>query len=642
LESSTCPHGFSACSSRFFFFALNIQLSAKDSEILPPPGAPLPAAARTELEAGVKALGDDLATLRTELSAKPDRQALLPDIEIFHNAVRFALEDNLFYENAKSKKIDDVEHAKKLLQLGSARAKDLRAGLMPWLLQTGPVVRGYRSKLDGTAIPYGIVVPESFAKETLRPRRLDIWLHGRDDTLSELKFVYGRLAGKSEFLPADTFVLHPYGRYCNSYKIGGEMDVLEALAHAQTQYKIDPARIVMRGFSMGGAGAWHLGARYADKWVAVNPGAGFVDVANYQHIDEKDIHYPPYERKLWHWFDALGIAPNLLNTTLVAYSGEIDAQKAGADLMEKALAAEGAKMTHIIGPNTGHKYEPGAQKKVAELVDQAATTGRDPLPKEVRLVTYTLKQDTMKWVRLDALEAHWERASIVASRNDSFSDFSVETKNVAAFEFNFAGTKAKLPATVTLSIDGQQVVATPAQNGLSFVRNSVKKWEQGTLGEGLHKRHDLQGPIDDAFMSAFILVRPTGKALNTASGKFGNDEFEHARSSWRKQMRGEPVVKNDTEISVDDMKDHNLILFGDSSSNALIGKVLPQLPLKWTTASFELKGKTYDAAQFAPVLIFPNPLAPGHYIVLNSGFTFADVRGSNAQQTPKASRLGCD
>ena len=40
--------------------------------------------------------------------------------------------------------------------------------------------------------------------------------------------MYGRLAGKSEFLPADAFVLHPYGRYCNSYKIGGEMDVLEA------------------------------------------------------------------------------------------------------------------------------------------------------------------------------------------------------------------------------------------------------------------------------------------------------------------------------------------------------------------------------------------------------------------------------
>jgi hypothetical protein len=36
------------------------------------------------------------------------------------------------------------------------------------------------------------------------------------------------------------------------------------------------------------------------------------------------------------------------------------------------------------------------------------------------------------------------------------------------------------------------------------------------------------------------------------------------------------------------------------------------------------------------VLIFPNPLNPNRYVVLNSGFTFADAgSGSNAQQTPK-------
>ncbi len=46
------------------------------------------------------------------------------------------------------------------------------------------------------------------------------------------------------------------------------------------------------------------------------------------------------------------------------------------------------------------------------------------------------------------------------------------------------------------------------------------------------------------------------------------------------------------------------------------------------------------AAKNAPVLIYPNPLNPSRYVVINSGFTFPQNAGlSNAQQTPN-SRTG--
>jgi hypothetical protein len=38
----------------------------------------------------------------------------------------------------------------------------------------------------------------------------------------------------------------------------------------------------------------------------------------------------------------------------------------------------------------------------------------------------------------------------------------------------------------------------------------------------------------------------------------------------------------------------------------------------------------------APVLIYPNPLNPKHYIVINSGFTYREYDYlNNARQTPK-------
>ena len=61
------------------------------------------------------------------------------------------------------------------------------------------------------------------------------------------------------------------------------------------------------------------------------------------------------------------LPPVFLNTTTVAYSGETDKQKAAADLMALAFKREGMKLTHIIGPKTGHKYEPKAKEEVSRL-----------------------------------------------------------------------------------------------------------------------------------------------------------------------------------------------------------------------------------------------------------------------------------
>ena len=53
----------------------------------------------------------------------------------------------------------------------------------------------------------------------------------------------------------------------------------------------------------------------------------------------------------------------------------------------------------------------------------------------------------------------------------------------------------------------------------------------------------------------------------------------------------------------------------------------------------ELKGKakqTFDAAHHAAVMIFPNPLHPKRYVVLNSGFTYREYDYlNNARQVPK-------
>src|SRR5262249_17539685 len=104
-----------------------------------------------------------------------------------------------------------------------------------------------------------------------------------------------------------------------------------------------------------------------------------------------------------------------------------------------------------------------------------------------------------------------------------------------------------------------------------------------------------------------------------------------------KYMRGYLPVKNDTDVTEDDIAGRHLILFGDPASNSLIAQVLAGLPLTWTKEQIKFGGKTYSAAEHIPALIYPSPLSTNHYVVLNSGHTFhaEDFQGTNALLYPR-------
>ena len=207
--------------------------SAEKVRRVPPPGIAISEADRVELAEGVASLGRDLETLRVELKTKPALLELLPDAEVYHKAVDWALRYDEFFKS------NETQVARALLRNGMDRVQSLRDGQAPWTMATGLVVRGYVSRIDGSVQPYGLVVPASYRPNTPHQHRLDFWFHGRGETLSELDFINGRQRSPGEFTPPNAFVLHSYGRYCNGNKFAGETDAFEALAHARKHYPID-------------------------------------------------------------------------------------------------------------------------------------------------------------------------------------------------------------------------------------------------------------------------------------------------------------------------------------------------------------------------------------------------------------------
>jgi hypothetical protein len=260
----------------------------------------------------------------------------------------------------------------------------------------------------------------------------------------------------------------------------------------------------------------------------------------------------------------------------------------------------------------------------------------------VQFTTWTLRYNRAFWVTVEGLEKHWERADIDADVTVADS-MIVRTKNVSAFSLDIPANGGLITDyKLYLQIDQQAPEGYSAQTGkdgslrVHFQKTDGHWREVKAFDEGLRKRHGLQGPIDDAFMDAFLIVKPTGKALNEGTATWAAAEAEHAILHWHKQFRGEARVKNDVDVTEADLRDYNVVLFGDPGSNSVMKKIAGKLPVGWTGKEITVGAKAYDAGHHAVAMIYPNPLNPQRYVVLNSGFTFRELDYlNNARQTPK-------
>lgn len=599
--------------------------------VLPPTtGLEIPPELRATLEERISQLDDEIW--------EQDQDPHIADAAVLVKAVDFAVRLGEFF---KDKQFAD---APALLDLAEERLAALEGeGPAPWLSQRGAVARGYQSRIDGSYQPYGLEIPEGL--DLSRPVPLLVWLHGRGDTTTDLAFLKGSqtgggaLGGKIKDQQA-AIVLHPFGRHCVGWKHAGEIDVFEAVEVVRRDYPIDPERIILAGFSMGGAGAWHLGAHYRDQFCAVHAGAGFVDTRIYQGL--KPEQYPPiYEQTLWQLYDVPPYAENFRRQPLLAYYGSEDVKQQSAKLMADALGDLGESLDLVIGQGMGHKYDDPSVDTIWTWMQSAMQQGRSQPVREISWTTPTLRYGKSAWVQLTGLEQHWQFSKVSATWDADTKTAVIETNGVSAMELSLPETTMRSWGGCTLQINGAKLVVEDPGFPLTILSLKLDQgsWKWGEKA-GLTKRPGVQGPIDDAFLSPFLVVGPGGPGEGELShpkvARWVAFELQHFRDRWEALMRGKLPEKAAGEVNSTDIADSNLILWGDPVSNPLIAELLKGLPVDWNAERFVFRGKTYPTGEALPAFIFPNPLNPNRYVVINSGLTFREGHDrTNSLQNPK-------
>jgi pimeloyl-ACP methyl ester carboxylesterase len=567
---------------------------------------------------------------------------LLVDVEVNARAVQNVLR---YREEFFTKSV--VQQALRAITQGMQRARQLQDGHPTWPTATGSVARAMRSRVDGTPQPYRVMIPASYNPKN--PMPLYIYLHGRGDTDLGLGWVGGATdrPANGEVTPTpgrpSYIQMQVFGRANVSFRWAAETDVLDAIESVKKRYNIDPDRIVMAGFSMGGAGSWQLGLKMPDQFCGLEIDAGVI--GNRRNLDGLTAAQHAANANYGIVIDH---AINIVDLPLVGYAGQNDAQLASSTSIREQFATEGFPSDHpsplqwkaqknpalyLAIPNQGHSHATGETARlITEFTAASFARGR-VVPDRVRYVTYTLRYNHDYWVTVDGLEHQFYRAYVDATRDPAKANFTITTTNISRLILDDSA------AARQITIDGdtfdnnaiaKHFMAVQQRPPQTLLVRTAGHWQLSFPGFGsatpLRKTHNLQGPINDAFMDSFLCVTPTGEAFNSIAAQQATQELARFTQMFGKEYRGDARAKADTAISDDDIANNNLVLFGDPGNNRLLARVLDRLPLKWTKDSITLAGKTYSASDHVPVMIYPNPLNPKRYIVLNTGLS-AQMRG---------------
>jgi pimeloyl-ACP methyl ester carboxylesterase len=602
--------------------------------------APAPVTAKPEDLAKIKEKTEQIEALVKDLKTKHAKPELVDDVEVYAHAGQMLLEyPDMFGSQAA------IDHAFTTLDQGIERGKQLQSNQPKWN-EGKKQILAYTSEIDGAVLPYGITLPENY--DPTKPTRLYVWLHGRQNNTTESEFIYGFLGRRGNGV-ADVgqIQLDCFGRVNGAgWHWAGEMDIFEAIAAVKKRFNIDDKRIILRGFSQGGEGAWNIALHYPDRFAAAEIGAG-----TWSRRSETPGYEPYQYATLKIWENMPDWALNIFNLPLAAHDGDSDTQipslpgpppgvpsrgqlesslRTRAQLEREGFQSEGdPDFLHVkgtpgiflISQNTGHGTSPLVRQRLNDFLKEWGDKGQTS-PDHLRFLTYTTRYNSDYWASLEGLEKQYERAEIDAQRTDGGAAYDIKTKNLTRLVLRETDHASEI------KIDGQTLKVKAAPE-ITLDRNGPN-WKVVKNGpeSGLHKTHALQGPIDDAFLDPFLLVRPTGKPWNEEVNQQALRTMAHFDFMWGKFFRGHPFVKDDKDVTEADFAKYHVVLFGDPGSNKWIAKMNAKIPFKWTKQSVTFGGQTYAANENYPAMIYPNPFNPSKYVVLNTGLTIED-RGYN-------------
>lgn len=469
----------------------------------------------------------------------------------------------------------------------------LENGLESFRHAPGTFLRTYISGIDESKQVYMFHVSEQTLKNISIPLMIVLpYNFDFDIPMTQCYYVNNLLQRQWEAKIADESgmaILWTYMRGKSQDSYIAFNDIWESLESIRKDYNIDNNRIYLSGACAGGKRVVLLSARNPDLFAGV-----FVFTPILITDINKDF---PLQNK-----NPINFIQNLKNVPVFMMFNKDD-NGIPFTLYKKFIDGNASITTKpVINFFEGYSHEHEAKYILQEGFNYVKDKKRIIKPDTVSFVCYELKFNKAYWVKINT-KPQSAISEITAYFKHTTNTFEIETKNVLQYEIILKESPYYPSKSVTVTTNGK----------ISFqgqTTNNIKIDLSNEQVDQTFKNHETEGPVNHALASRFIIT--IGDAGNCVIDSLATDFI----LDWQAAYMSTCLNKLEKDITLNDIENSNIVLFGSSFTNPIIKKIIEGLPFQIYRDAIELNSQKYDGENLGLCFIYPNPLNKNKYVVV--------------------------
>lgn len=463
-------------------------------------------------------------------------------------------------------------------------------------------IRAFRSRIDNTVNYYAFYTPKFAGANTRLPLVMIMPWVAKQNPFTEswhLAFI-----DRIEFLKslADKYGFAIMWQSCRIYEKYNLNPIVsttafESFDDLQKSCPIDTDRVYLYGTCSGGLQSLLLANRFPSKIAAVG-----VEGPEISYL--KSVFDPSLYPKQWTVDNSIiNTASNFSNIPIYIANSKNDWHGAKEPELSNLITA----IRNNGGAVTMDSIENQTRTFFVKMVNDNLITDNifrffknkvKAYPDTIKFSTYQLKYNKAYWISVDDIDQNGLATIKAWCKNNTIS---IRQENVKALTLHLNEVPALKKGQIHIVVNGAALTTVDykSQVCINLGKEDIRF---------KRKSQYTEGPINHFFADKFMVV-------SGYNPKKSLPLIERFSYNWRYNYFGDCRIKQESQLTTDDIENNNLLIF-DDNRHSIVRKLLVNVPVSCFQDHIKISERNIPGRRLSYAFVYPNPKNNKKYILL--------------------------